>query len=435
MNVYEATVPGLFVLVEDQYESSLQDVGGSVALQANALSRTASAVMGFAQSAAISTITKMVLADQPSQSLTFDGAMAEVIRQMGDQGKTVLANVITTTPTQLTGTVGNGVIVTSTKRGDGLVQENTIAESLRLVCTNDAYGGTATAGTETFGLVGSPATSGTWDWDFPSGSAAGVSVDVISADTNATATSNLTTNGDMETWTTAVPADTLDNWTLSSGVWGTDAQKDATNPNRGLFCLQFLPTATSTAIYQEFNTTTGTAVEPEILSSYGVNLWLRKLSGTITGGVLTVELVDSTGAVINDEQGVANQFTVTLSTLTTSYVAYNGVFRIPATPPAVMRLRLRLSNALVGASFLIDDVCFAPLNNMYSGGPGFVVFSGATQFAGGDGWSIVNTNNQGGASNLATFQTGFQRLFQMRSRGFLLPSASVPNISNALITA
>jgi len=444
LSPFETSLPAAFLDVFNQFLTSLEPVGSQVELQADTLTRVPSGLMGFATTAATGTIQGMVLADQPSQSGTLLSSLNEVIRQMKIQGKTVQASAIAITPTQLTGSVGTGVLVTSTKRGDGLVQENSIQETLRLVCTADAYTGGATQGQEQFGLTGSPATAGVWDYDYPTGSGASVSTRAISADQDASSSGNLLTNGNFELWTPSTPdapTNALNNWTLGSpSAWGTDLAQDATvgEPLGGTYCLRLIPgTGVNTKLYQVFGDgTNGTVPTPLGLNSYAVNLWLRKQSGTVTAGVLTVELVDDTGTVTQDAQGLNNSFTVTLSTLTTSYVAYNGLFRLNATPPATIWLRLRVSTALTGASVLVDNVCMCPLTACYQGGPGFAVFSNAlVPFVSGDGWNLAVTNDEGGASYLATFQSGFDRLFGMKAFNLLLPSSGSPNISNALITA
>lgn len=437
IDIYEATLPAAFNEILDQYETTLQNVAGPVAVGANTLVRVASAAMAFAagaegvNNAAWDTVVSMVLADQPSQSWTRKTAMAEVVRQMIAQAKTVLVNVISCTPTQLTGSIGTGPIVVTTRRGDGFVQENTIAETLRVICTLDSYTGNATQGREQFSLVGAPIVGGVWDYDYPTGSGTGVQTNAISTSQDASSTGNLTTNGNLADWTGATPA--LDNWTLSVGAWGTDIQQNTTTPYAGSFDLQFNVSALNTAIYQEFNNTAGSNVIPPALSSLVVNFPIMR-TGVVSAGVLTVELVDSTGTVVNDEQGVPNSFTVTLSAITTSYVHTNNVFRLPANPPNVLRLRFRMSTALAGASVRIGEIAFAPMVAMYTGGPSFQVFAGLVPFVGGDGWSIANTNDQGGSTFVSTFQTGFQRLFDMRAMGLLLPSDAAPNILNTLIT-
>ena len=441
LDQYEDTLPAAFDDIVAQYATTLQSVAGPVAVAQDSLVRTASNVMAFAvgaegvQNAAWDTIVGMVLADQPSQSWTRTTAMAEVVRQAIAQSVTVEANVIGLTPTALTGSVGTGVLVTSTQRGDGLVQENSIEETLRVVCTQDSYTGNATQGQEQFSLVGAPSVSGPFDYDYPTGSNAAVQVNAISSSSTASTTGTLLTNGDFEAWTTVSAIPNLDNWTLTGGVWGTDIKQDGTNPYQDTYDVEWIAgTAATPILYQEFNSTTGSNVVPPALASLAFNVWLKRV-GVVTAGVLTIELVDSTGTVVNDAQGTPNTTTITLSGLTTSYVAHNVVFRLPANPPSVLRFRFHMSTALTGANVRMDSAPFAPLNAFYTGGPSFVVFSGAVPFVGNDGWSLAVTNNQGGATFAATFQSGWQRLFGMRELGLLLPSSGTPTISNTLITA
>ncbi len=434
MDVYEATLPAVWTSLEAQFLASLQPVVAPPTLQADALTRVASGVMAFAASMALDLLTQTVLADQPSQSGTPASCWAEVIRQMIAQGKTVQANTITVTPTALTGSVGTGVIVTSTKGGNGLVRENTVAETLRAVCVADSYSGTVTAGREQFSVVGAPATAGTWDYDYPSGSGAVTALNAVAADQDATTTGNLLTNGDFEDWTAdATPQ--LNFWTLT-GTWGTAARRTAVTVYQGLYAVEWLAGGgINVALTQPFNDSTlGTAAVPAPLTSYAHNVWLQR-QGVVTAGVLTVELVDSTGTVVNDAQGVANSTTITLSALTTGFVAHNVVFRLPANPPTLLNIRYRMSTALTGANVVMDSAAFAPLTAMYTGGPGIAIFSGATPFVAQDGWSIADTNDQGGATNLATFQTGCDRLYDMKSMGLLVPSSGAPNIANTLITS
>jgi hypothetical protein len=438
---YEAGVPTLFNNIDAQYQSTLQDVGGNVAIQANQLTRTASSVMAFASNTALQTLTEMVAADTtnagPSQSLSAQAVMTEVIRQMKAQSKTVQVNAITVSPAALSTTVGNAVLVTSTKRGDGLVQENSIPEYLRLQCTNDAYTGTATAGQEVWTLQGAPVTGGVWDYDYPTGSGASLVINAVSADGPAVQSNGtVLTNGNFESWTGVTPA--LNNFTLGgSSVWGTDVKQNSAIPNRGTYCLQFVAgTGINSIVYQAFgNGSTGTGIVPAGLFSYQVNLWVRRVSGAPATGVLTVELTDGTGTVTQDAQGNNNSFTITCSSLTTSYVAYSGTFRLNGTPPATIWLRLRMSTLLTTGDIVVDDLCMAQANAMYLGGPSLNVFSGATQTELNDGWNVQVTNDYGGASYLGTFQTGFDRLFGMKGLGLLLPSSGSPNIANTLITS
>lgn len=441
-DVFQATLPAAFTSLENQYLTSLQQVIGPVSVSADGLVRVGSNVMAFATAgqgqfnAAWDTIVNMVLSDQPSQSWTRQSAMAEVVRQMKAQSIVVKKNTITLTPTALSGSVGTGVLVTTTLRADGLVQENTIAETLRLVCTQDSYTGSATVGQEQFSLVGAPILGGTWDYDYPTGSATGVQVNAIAASQTATSTGNIFTNSDFEDWSSD-PAPVLSNYVLQVGTWGTNIKQDAMDSYQGTYDVEWVAgTGNNTALYQLFGDSTGTTITPTALSSVAHNIFLKR-AGVVTAGVLTVELVSSSGTVINDAQGVPNSTTITCSGLTTSYVSHSVVFRLPNNPPTTMWFRYRMSTALTGANIRMDSAALAQMNAMYTGGPAFVVFSGATPFVGGDGWSVVNGNDQGGATFCATFQTGFQRLFDFRSLGLLLPSNTTPTVGaeNTLITS
>lgn len=382
-----------------------------------------------------STLLKMVadgsptaLGNSPQQALT------ELILRMRENSLTVKACNPSVTPTVLATNLGNGVLVKATKRGDGLVNENIVAELLRLGCSADSYTGGATEGQEQFVIQGAPLTTGPFDHNWPNGSGAQQSLNAVSADQDASSSGNLLTNGDCEDWSGSPLA--MDNWAITGGTWGTDVLR-GTNPNRGTYAMEFVNnTGTTEVVYQEFNIATGTTPALVPLTNYFVNFFAKKVSGTITGGILNVALVDSAGTTINDEQGIANSFNVICSTLTTSYVAKNEQFRIPEVLPAdgIVRLRFRMATALTGARFTIDDICFKSGVFAYPGGFPFAVFSGATPFAQNDGWNIQTANDQGGGSYGASFQTYFDRVFNMRGLNYLLPSSATPTYPNSLIS-
>lgn len=430
LDTYQDGLPAVFDSLVAQYQDTLQAVGGFVAQQQLGLLRSTSSVMGFAQATAQQTVLQMVEADEPAVARSMSLALREVIRQMVLQSKTVQSSNVTFVETALPTNDGTGQLVTSDKRGDGLVQENAFTEQTRIVCTADSYSGGATEGREVFTLTGEAPSAGVWDYDYPQGSGASVTTRAISADDDATPGANLLTNGDMEEWTDDATPE-LESWTLEVGTWGTDAQQSATG-YRGDFALRINAGATNTAIYQEFDSDEGTSASLTPLTSYAVHFWIREGAAAVSAGVLTVELVDDGGTVINDEQGVANSFTVDLTSVGSTYIPQSGLFRLPAAPPAVVRLRFRISTDLATDFILIDDVCMAALTAMYTGGPGFVIFSGATPFVRDDGWELDVDNDR--PEFLASWQGLFDRLFGMRQLGLLLPSSGTPNIDDALIT-
>jgi hypothetical protein len=404
--------------------------------------------MGVWQTAAQAIVLGMVSAQSPVDGQSLPTALAYVRQAMVDQSKTVQECTITGAGeiTPGAGNVGDGVLVVTVTRADGLVQQNVVQELTQFTITADSYTGGRTAGRETWQWAGQPNVStygtgvgvGVWDFDWPAGSGATVTGAAVSAAQDGSTTGNLLTNGDAELWTGTSPA-VLDYWHLSTGTWGTSVQQSATGYT-GSYSVQFVAGATLNALTQQFGSsvsdgtdaTAGTPVTPAPLTSYGVNLWLRTVSGTAAAGVLTVELVDGSGTVVNDDSGTPNAFTVNLTTLTTAWAAFPGTVRTPTVLPATMRLRVRVSTALTGADVLMDDVCFARYAPLYLGGPSAVLFSGAAPFETGDSWAPVFTNDRGGATYGATWQTLVLRLFQ--TPGLLLPYSGSPNVADALIT-
>ena len=430
----QSGLPARLIDLWDQYEETPDlDLIGGFTQNAIGITSSASGPGNGISGLGSSTVQRMVGTSVPSlEGADSVSTLTELIRQMRADSKTVAACVVSASSAALSTSIGNGVVALTTKRGDGLVQENMVAEILRLICSSDSYTGGASAGLESFQVNGEPNTAGTWDYNWPNGSGQTTGFRAISADSSASANGTLITNGSFESWTTGTPP-ALNDWTLQTGTWGTDIQR-STDKYQGTYAVEFIAgTAVNTALYQEFGV--DTTITPSPLNSYIVNVFLKKPSGTITAGVLTIELVDGSSVVVNDQQGVANSTTINLTTLTTSYVAHNIAFRIPEVPPTSgMRLRFRLSTALTGANFVVDSACFGKVTAAYPGGFGLCVFSGSTPFVKNDGWNITTTNNRAGASYGATFQTLFDRIFGMRTLNMLLPTSATPSYPNSLIT-
>ena len=439
LNQDQAALPAVFASLFAQWNTTDSDQLTQVVLREDALTRAvATAFMPALQQAARDVLTAAVEADQPGQGRSVAAALSEVRRQMIAAGSTVKRCAVGATAAAMTtpAFLGSGAVVLSTVRGDGLPAEHVAPEGLRLTCTQDSYAGGAAAGREQFALAGETNAAGVWDWDYPQGSGAAAGLTAVSADADANASANLLTNGDFETWSQS-PLQ-AENWTITTGAWATNAVQSAT-ALRGSYSLRLPAGATLTSFYQQFGSSAatgagaGTAAAMRPVQTYAANLWLRTASGTASGGVLTVELVNDAGTVVNDQAGNPNSFTVALAGLTTAWVNRSGTFRLPAVPPATVRLRVRVSTAVAGADVLLDDVCLAPLAPAYPGGFGLAVFAGATPFAAGDAWQITATNDRAGASHLATFQSLFLRLFGDPT--FLLPStAGTPTFADTLIT-
>lgn len=419
----------------------------------DALIRTAPAGMPAWGQAVQTVLQGLVAAQNPAYGTSLTGSLLYLVEAMQAAGASVAECTIGSTVTADTApaNVGTGVCVVTLKRGDGLIQQNTIAETSTLLITADSYTGGATAGREPWSWTGSPNASslgtgtpvGLWDWDWPQGSGGGAGGQCVSASQDASTTGNLLTNGDFESWTGSAPA-VLDYWHLAPGAWGTSVQRSgSTDGIDGGYCVQFNAGATLNALTQQFDSavsdgtdaTAGTTAAVNAYSSYLGNFWL-KAGGVISGGVLTVSLVDGAGTVINDAQGTANSQTYALTAHSTSWTAHNFNFRLPYILPAVVRLKFAITTALAGATLLWDYPAYTPPTPAYPGGFGMAVFSNpASPFEAApdpDGFSIVTTNNRAGATYGATMQTLVNRLFQQS--GLLLPYSGAPTILDTLIT-
>lgn len=187
-------------------------------------------------------------------------------------------------------------------------------------------------------------------------------------------------------------------------------------------------------------TTLNQAVTLKALSQYAFNIWAAVLTSAPAAGVITVDLVDGIGGSnVTDEAGTSNSFTIDCTTLTTSFVAKNGVFRTPKIMPAEIYLRVRVSTAITNAKTIyLDSAALVEMTELYKGGPSAAIFSGKTPMrkSSTDGqveadYFILTTAND----YRGEIQTWFDRNFLMREKGLLLPSntAGSETIADSLV--
>ncbi|OWK45759.1 hypothetical protein [Fimbriiglobus ruber] len=377
------------------------------------------------------TVQRMVQQDQPTRGQTLADALAVVVAQMQAASASVQVCTVGATATVYATQTGTGVLVLSTARGDGRQQENLIAEAARVECTADAATGGRPPGSERFQWAGTPNAAGVYDWDWPQGSGATTTVTCADAGTDYSRGTNVLVNGGFDTWNTGLTAPV--NWTAT----GTVTQETTLIYGATGFAVRVAAGATPTLVqtFTAAGVSGNTRYTPPPVSSLAFAVWLRG-SAALTGGVLKVELVDGTGAVVNDATGNPASVSLALTGLGTTYTSQTGIVRTPPVIPTTgLQLRLNVSTTPAGGDLLIDYLAVAPLTAAYPGGPGLALFSGATRFVQGDGWNVTATNDRGDSSNLATWQALFDRLFGMRALGLLLPSSGSPTIVDTLITS
>lgn len=405
-------------------------------------------VMSVWQQTAVTVLQNLVAAENPTYGVSLPMALFFLNQEMVTQGASVQSYTVgqVTTPDALN--VGSGNLVIVLTRSDGLLFQNVVAEQGTILITADSFTGGATAGLEPWQYIGQPDLSslgtdtavGQWDWDWPQGSGVTTSGQCVAANYYANATGNILTNGDWETWTAGSSAPP-DYWNAVVGTFGSTMLRNSAQQLGGTYCIEFVAGATLNELTQTFGTgeisgtDAGTSADVVAFRTFVVNLWLKR-AGVISGGVLTVSLVDDTDTVINDEAGTPNSGTVTLSTVTASYVAHAFTFRLPVQTPDTVRLKIKITTALAGANLYMDWVAMAQPTNLYPGGANAVLFSNpADPFEAApdpDGYTIVFSNNYGGSNYLASWQSLVLRLFG--TPGLILPYSGSPTIADTLIT-
>lgn len=153
-------------------------------------------------------LVEMADADTKLDRKTLEAALRELIRQMESASASVDASGVTLSVATGSANSGNGVLITSKKRGDGRVQENALAETITAKVTSDTA--PATAG---ISFTGDDSEGDRLSEQWPRGSGAGATL------TATDAANNLLLNSDFED-EDDVP-DAPDDWIVSVGTIGT----------------------------------------------------------------------------------------------------------------------------------------------------------------------------------------------------------------------
>jgi hypothetical protein len=422
------------VVAQYDAESDIQAIMGSSYI--SLLNGGASAYGSTMQSIARQTVNRMVFRDSPrlNQTLTSDNTLASlqyIIQQMQIQGATILAMTVAASSGSFIG-VGNGVVNCSVKRPqDGKTLENSFAEIITLTCTQDSYIGGAVQGNEGFTATGQGNQGDFFAFNWPLGSNASNQLNAIDGNSDVSSGNTLTNSG-FEEWTDDVP----DNWELVVGTAGANINEETGIVYSGDASAAIIGNSggTLTEIRQIFDSSSGTSGTLSPLTQYSFNIFLRRDGVASSTGVLTIELADSGNVTLNDQNGVANSFTIDLTALTTQFASYTGVFRTPLVLPSSVYLRIRLSTAYEdGRTFYMDTASLGIMTQLYTSGPYIAVHAGSTPFNENDYALITVTNSRGAAGTLSTFQTLLSRLFpgEVYGNELLFPSSATPTIDDA----
>jgi len=177
------------------------------AFQSSGSSFLSSSMQTFANNFLIETVK----ADNPQVADSLDTSIDELRAQMLSQSETLDASIPTCTPSYGGSNTGDGVIVTSVKRGDGLTNEFIFAETVTGEITSVASNGTATCR-----ITGQAGENNAFSHLWPRGSAIDVRVTSLTAGGG----NNLLTNGGFET-VDSVESDLPSGWTAPVATHGT----------------------------------------------------------------------------------------------------------------------------------------------------------------------------------------------------------------------
>lgn len=396
--------------------------------------------------------------DVPQQSKTsLIQALQNFILQMQEQGESVKNCTVSSSITAGTNNTGDPLVCCTLTDANGLTLENAFAETITQTCTQDQFNG-AVAGSERIAVVGAASVTNPLSYLWPGGS--GTSATLTMTDPTQgngggqnllTGSATATNVGAWKAWTGSVP----NAWVIDvDGANIADGTSEAYSGSD--HCLKFIGntggTNLQTALYQNFANGSITGGSNQTLTPNTVYHFTMRVKADVVpaAGVIKVALTDGSGTVINNNAGVANSITVTVSGFgSTDYQNVSGTFQTPTVMPSTARLRIKATTPITSGSNVYMD--FGALiepasqgNNyggLYPGGPYLSMTRGSVDviqyvsYTIGDIWTNVIANNYGSSSPTPlSFQTMFNQLFGMASNGLILPSANSPTIANSLIS-
>jgi hypothetical protein len=366
----------------------------------------------------------------------------EIRRQMAAATETVQTCTVACSAAAGSTNTGNGAVVTSVKRGDGLQEELAFAEVGELRCVSDGYQRNGLRNREEFYYYGPSAVDGAHpDWgESGRGSGATTRLRVIDPTAPPSPDGQLLLNA-FET----ASANIFTGWTAVTGTPGADFSSSSAQAYFGSNSLLLLAgTGVNTTFRQYFNgfdVSGSTKSKLEGSTQYGGIVRLRS-TGVVTAGAATLALADSGGTTLNDDQAVAN-ITAAIDLTAVAAGAWTTstfVFRTPKNVAAGTNLRFRVSTAITGANVYVDSLAFAKMIQLYPGGPWLAIFAGQTPFVAGesaavrDFYTVTTTNDNGGATHARkTFHRLCDALFDLRLHRVLYPSTAGESIADSAI--
>ena len=415
------TIPAGVASADEQYLTTDQNIIDNLYANQSSYQNSSNAFLSQIRSMAISTLIQMVNEVLPLNQQNLQSAMAYLVSLMKTDGQSVKACTVSSNVSYGSGNTGNPVAVVSVRNPQGLYLEDLFAETATATVTNDFQHSANVAGVEPLNIQGQYNISDTFSWMYPSGSGINLSVNAVSGmSQNQGGYGNWASNGSFEN--VSATANIPLNWMILAGVPGTTVFQATSESYDGIYSLEFAGDgSTLSSVGQTFSTPTNSGIMLANLYpivQICVNMFVT-MSATPPSGVLRVALTDGSTPTA-DNQGNVNAASLALDTVSTSWIPFSAVFRTPSVMPATPTLQIGLTTALPGGyNCYIDRVAVTQMVQLYQGGPYLSIFSGDANMLIGDMMFVKLNNDYGGQ-----FQILFDKLFQMKAQGMLLPSSA-----------
>ncbi|HUU97743.1 MAG TPA: hypothetical protein VM487_18565 [Phycisphaerae bacterium] len=324
-------------------------------------------------------LLERVATDLPATGASAEEILDQLIRDMRDEGETVLGNTIAVTgPTAWAGNTGDGAAVVFYLDQDRQTSQLIGNETFKLECTSDEADGTS-AGEERFSIAGQPtAIDGLGN--------AGETLDVCNTTDYAAAApseGNRVNNGSFETWAAGDPS----GWTVAAGdglqseesveVYLDDASLEIAGDG-------------AEAVFDLTQVVGALDVPLKPNTPYALHAAI-KTSG-VTQGTIEVYLAGTDyGPAATEKISIAAAWPAAWSQQT-------AVLRLPKTIPADLTLHVKISGTLnSGGVVWLDHVALVEMTPFVEAGIFFAVFRGQADFVAGldpDGFDLVCTNSE-----------------------------------------
>lgn len=359
-----------------------------------------------------------VLEELHLNTTDIQGVMAEMIRDMNDNLKTVKANSVTIGAiTEDKVNAGAGGLMIDKKLDGVSPPHQTFAanweynnvdselaetEDMFVQCLADSHSDGQAEGSEGFQVFGQVPVADRFSWE-SFGSGAGPSLTPIQG-------GSILVNMEMEGFTNDIP----DGWTLDAGTAATNVTNSTATFHRGEESLRLIGDA-ATATIQISQALPISIVQPR--KRYVVGFWIKGQAGT-SAGTLTIQL-EGTGYTA----GVSEKISLNSATLAAMGGSFSWQYfyvTMPDSIPDDMELVIKWTGTPSAHSVYIDGGGMAA--PVWHNGVNFAMYAGSSEFIKNDRWTFAITQNDAGV---------FQKWFR-KALGVQLPSSGAPTISDSL---